>query len=99
MGANMVDGFVPKIAQAYPGQTIIWTNLDTDNHTATADGAVGPNSDASLPNGVASQQTYSYTIPTNVPSGTVIYYHCRFHGAAGDGSQIGAGMAGEIQVL
>ena len=96
-----LDTYDPQAVTGHVGALIVWTNDDTDPHTVLRDPqnavAIGPNSDAVLPNGIAPGESFSWLVP-NVPSGTVFYYHCRFHGAAGDGSSVGTGMAGLIEV-
>lgn len=66
-------------------------------HTITSDTTPGPNSDTKYPTGLGNGQTYFWTVP-NAPSGTKFYYHCRFHGTAGDGTDFGTGMTGVIVV-
>lgn len=85
--------FNPVNASAAVGDTVRWSNPDTTTHTATSD--TGGRFDSG---GVLSGGTFSYTIPAGTASGTVIYYHCSIHGAAGNGTSIGPGMAGSITV-
>ena len=92
------DAFSPKTVSAGAGQTVTWTNLDMDVHTVTPDSAGGPDSSALFPNGLATGDTYTWTVPANAASGTKFYYHCSFHGAAGNGSSFGAGMSGVVAV-
>lgn len=99
-----LSGFVfnPVAVSVVPGQVVQWTNQDAAAHTVTSDPgdpvSGGPDSDTTFPSGFGAGGTYSWTVPANAVSGTTWYYHCRFHGSAGDGSQLGAGMAGVITV-
>ncbi|MBI3986796.1 MAG: hypothetical protein HY343_07750, partial [Lentisphaerae bacterium] len=94
--------FNPVAVTVSPGQTVQWTNQDILPHTVTADPgnpvSGGPDSDTPFPDGFTAGQTYSWTVPTNAVSGTQWFYHCRFHGSAGNGSNLGSGMAGMITV-
>lgn len=96
------DQYQPRDIQVSPGQLVVWNNADSDLHTVTSDPldpvAGGPNSATVYPNGMPSGTTYHWTVPTNAASGTVWYYHCQFHGQAGNGTSLGSGMAGSITV-
>lgn len=96
------DQFVPRDILVNPGDTVVWTNDDTDPHAPVSDPAPntagGPNSDTVFPNGVPPADTYSWTVPLDATAGTVWFYHCRFHGVAGDGHHLGTGMVGSITV-
>jgi plastocyanin len=81
------------------GKTVTWTNPDVVNHTVTTDtGFTGFASDTQYPTGLPSGSTYSFTVPAGTASGTILYYHCRFHGNPGNGSSLGFGMAGSVTV-
>lgn len=91
------DAFAPKNLQVPPGATVTWQNRDEDPHTVTADiDEMGPDSGATFPGGLAKGQQFTWTVPTSAMSGTVYYYHCKFHGTAGDGKSYGKGMVGSI---
>jgi plastocyanin len=96
------DTFSPVTLYAPAGEVVRWTNTDTDPHTVTADpgnaSPLGPNSDLRLSTGIPAGQTYSWMIPHQAPKGSVYTYHCRFHGTAGNGTEVGTGMAGRIIV-
>ena len=100
--ATSADEFSPKEILVDKGTIVTWTNTDADPHTVLADHlnpiGMGPNSDASLPNGIEPGKKFAWIVPEGVASGTKWYYHCRFHGSAGDGHSYGAGMAGLIVV-
>jgi plastocyanin len=86
--------FSPQSVTAPAGSIITWSNAAVMEHTATSDvSGQGINSGA-----VAPGNTYSWTIPTNAASGTKFFYHCQFHGSAGNGHSLGSGMAGVITV-
>jgi plastocyanin len=91
--------FSPQTVTAAAGATIVWTNASAFYHTVASDtGVSGLNSDPQYPNGFGPNQTFSWQVPTSAAHGTVYYYHCRFHGAAGNGSSLGTGMCGSITV-
>jgi plastocyanin len=93
------DAFAPKNVKVRAGETVTWQNRDEDNHTVESDtGVAGLDSDAAYPNGVAPGNKFRWTVPGNATSGTVYFYHCRFHGTAGNGSSYGTGMVGSITV-
>ncbi len=93
------DTFSPQVANASAGQTVEWTNNDADHHSVKPDVAT-PNmdSDPQFPPGLAPGEKFSFTVPANTPAGTKFFYHCRFHGGAGNGTALGPGMSGEILV-
>jgi plastocyanin len=81
---KIVDfSFSPSSLSVQKGDTVVWTNHGTVNHTVTADN--GSFNSGSLSPG----QSFSHTFTT----GGVVAYHCMFHGAAG-----GIGMSGRITV-
>src|SRR5689334_10417728 len=87
------DAFLPMTIKVAAGQTIVWTNKDTDQHTVTVDTmAGGPDSPVLDPN-----KKYTWQVPI-VPSGTKFFYHCQFHGTAGNGTDFGTGMVGVVVV-
>lgn len=93
------DKFAPMNVQAKPGTTIRWTNRDAHRHTVQPDTNVPRlDSDGKFPNGLAQGESFAWTVPNTMTKGTVIYYHCRFHGASGGGKRYGAGMVGSITV-
>lgn len=95
--SNMV--FSPEIVHVTAGQQVKWTNREDTRHTVTGDvDSQGISSDATFPNGMSNGDTYTFTVPSGTASGTLFFYHCRFHGTAGDGSSLGQGMVGEIVV-
>lgn len=92
------SSFGPKTTTAKAGQTVTWTNKDTDTHSVTVDvGTEGPDSDTVNPSGLATGDVYSWVVPS-VAAGTRFYYHCKFHGTPGDGTVFGTGMVGVIVV-
>lgn len=98
-----LDSFDPVTVQVTPGSRITWVNEDEDPHTATVDlqnlVAGGPNSARVFPDGVPSGGSYTFQVPNDVPVGTVWFYHCCNHGAAGENQQLGAGMSGSIVIV
>jgi len=102
VSATTADRFQPEVILVSIDDQVRWTNDDTDRHTVTADQANavagGPSSAAQYPAGVPAGESYEWTVPANAAPGTTWYYHCQFHGASGDGTAQGAGMAGTIIV-
>jgi len=102
VSATAADRFQPEVILVSIDDHVRWTNDGTDRHTVTADqanaAAGGPSSTAQYPAGVPAGESYEWTVPASAASGTAWYYHCQFHGAAGDGTTQGAGMAGTITV-
>jgi len=94
--------FVPQTANVAAGTLVVFHNSASMPHDAIVDpqntAKGGPNSDAAYPNGVPAGQSYSWSVPANAVKGTKWFYHCRFHGTAGDGKHLGTGMAGVIVV-
>lgn len=90
--------FGPESVQVDADSDVSWTNTDGSAHTVESDDATGPDSDASFANGLSGGQTYVWRVPASAPSGTRYYYHCRFHGTAGNGSSLGTGMVGVLIV-
>jgi len=85
--------FVPKTTQVAPGSAVQWTNRGQVPHTATADnGAFDSGS-------VAPGQSYTWHLPADAQPGSTLYYHCTFHGRAGDGQSAGTGMVGALKVV
>lgn len=89
--------FSPQTVTVKGGQSVTWVNQDAMAHTITGDTSPGPNSDAKNPTGLTKGQTYFWKVP-NAVAGTKFFYHCRFHGTAGDGTDFGTGMTGVIVV-
>ncbi len=81
------------------GSTVQWSNADTARHTVLSDTkAANFNSDPAYPAGLPGGSTFNWTVPASAASGTVFYYHCEFHGTAGNGTSLGTGMAGSVTV-
>lgn len=94
------DAFGPQTTVVRAGTTIVWPNTDEHFHAITADvPGFGPNSDMFFRGGYPGGYYFWWNVPDDAPSGTVIYYHCRFHGQPGDGWSFGTGMVGRIVVL
>lgn len=97
MDATMT--FTPQLVNAHAGDTVKWTNIGAMPHTVTSDPS-GATFDSSVnfPGGMQLNDVFTWTVPANATIGTHYFYHCAFHGAAGNGTSIGTGMAGEITV-
>lgn len=99
MTVTMADySFDPRNIMVSPGTKLRWMNGGQRPHTVTADNAGGPDSDAQFPNGIQPGGSFTWTVPAGAKSGDKWYYHCRFHGAGGDGMSLGTGMSGSITV-
>ena len=75
------DSFSPKALSVSTGDTVVWTNAGSMNHTVTADDL------SFLSPPLAPGQTYSHTFNG---AGTFAYY-CQYHGGSG-----GQGMSGTV---
>ena len=97
---SMVDmSFTPQVVSAHAGDTVQWTNSSALLHTVTSDnGQSGLDSSTQFPTGIPQNGVFSWTVPANASVGTNFFYHCQFHGTAGNGTALGTGMAGEITV-
>jgi len=88
--------FNPVNVTVAAGSTVQWQNTDTARHTVTSDTNVSAlNSEQ---DGLPAGTTFNFTVPAGTASGTVFYYHCAFHGTAGNGTSLGSGMAGSVTV-
>ncbi len=91
--------YSPQVITAHAGDTIQWTNIGMPPHTVTSDtGQAGLDSSTQFPSGIATNGVFTWQVPSNATAGTNFFYHCTFHGAAGNGSSLGIGMSGEISV-
>ncbi len=93
---QMTSGFQysPQTLTVTAGTTVVWTNVSGMPHTVTPD-----LSNPSMTSGtIVAGQSFVWTLPANAKSGTKFFYHCLFHGAAGDGTTMGQGMAGVVIV-
>lgn len=97
MDASMT--FTPQLVNAHAGDTVKWTNIGAMPHTVTSDtGVAGLDSSGTFPGGMQLNDVFTWTVPANAVIGTHYFYHCAFHGAAGNGTTLGTGMAGEVTV-
>jgi plastocyanin len=91
--------FNPTNVSVAAGSSVEWKNSDVFPHTVASDtGLANFNSDPTFAGGLPGGSTFTWTVPSGTPSGTVLFYHCEFHGAKGDGTHLGSGMAGSITV-
>src|SRR5450631_3375310 len=91
--------YQPQSVTVAAGSVVEFTNPDTMAHTVTADvSGKGPDSSVKFPSGMAPNAVYDWTVPSSAVSGTAFYYHCLYHGGAGNGSALGMGMAGVVVV-
>lgn len=91
--------FSPQLVNAHAGDTVQWTNVGSLPHTVNSDTSqAGLDSSSQFPSGIGQNGVFSWTVPANATLGTHFFYHCNFHGAAGNGSALGTGMSGEITV-
>jgi len=88
--------FNPKDVTVAPGQVVQFTNNDPPTrHTVNRDITTKPGPDVPF---LDPGQSFTFQVPATATSGTNIFYHCNIHGAAGDGTTFGAGMAGVLRV-
>lgn len=91
--------FSPVQINAHAGDTVQWTNVGSLPHTVNSDtGQAGLDSSSAFPSGIGQNGVFTWTVPANATLGTNFFYHCNFHGAAGNGTSLGTGMAAEITV-
>jgi outer membrane protein assembly factor BamB/plastocyanin len=90
--------YQPREVEVAPGATIAWVNASNLPHTVTPDAPGGPSSEDEFPNGVQPGGSFTWVVPADAVSGTIWYYHCRFHGAQGSGQALGSGMGGSVRV-
>jgi len=99
---NSAFAFDPQTANVDPGMDVVFDNTSAFPHAPVTDplnaASGGPDSDPTFPLGVPAGQSYTWHVPNDAVSGTQWFYHCRFHGVAGDGSHLGTGMVGVITV-
>lgn len=97
--AEAGDTFGPREVLVDPDTQIAWTNVDSEPHSVTPDVAGdGPDSATAFPNGIGPGQTFYWRVPAAAAPGTRYFYHCRFHGQAGNGQNFGNGMVGVVRV-
>ena len=80
--------FAPPSVTITAGGTVTWTWSGAAPHNVTSD------TGAFTASATQSSGTFSQTF--NTPG--TYYYHCTIHGAAGNGSSLGSGMAGVVVV-
>lgn len=100
-GVDIMDNFFSPATLMVPAGTMItWSQKGNSIHTVTGAmcNAMSFNSDGQFPNGMRSGDKYSFMIPNEAKPGTMLYYFCRFHGAPGNCTSLGPGMAGVIIV-
>ena len=91
--------FNPMTVTVAAGDTVQWTNTDTAHHTVASDtGVSGMNSDPQYGTGLPGGAKFNWKVPSTAASGTTYFYHCEFHGTAGNGTSFGTGMVGSIVV-
>lgn len=99
---DLMDNFFsPTTLMVSPGTLVTWSDKGNAPHTITGapcNTMTFVSSDDKFPNGLKKGDSYSYTIPSDAKSGSVIYYFCRFHGSAGNCTSLGPGMAGMLVV-
>ncbi|MFQ5603972.1 MAG: cupredoxin domain-containing protein [bacterium] len=88
VNVSMIDNFFsPRDVTVKPGATVRWRNVGLMPHTTTSDDGIWDSGK------VDSGATWSWTVPDETQSGTVIPYFCVYHGDKG-----GQGMTGVINV-
>ncbi|MBI4851509.1 MAG: DUF11 domain-containing protein [Acidobacteria bacterium] len=101
---DVMDNFFSPATLMVPAGTMItWTQKGRNVHTVTGSNCNSPNnftfsSDTQFPNGMRTGEKFSFAVPANAKAGAMVYYFCRFHGAPGNCTSIGPGMAGVVIV-
>jgi plastocyanin len=96
--------FEPQTVYVYPGDIVVWENHDSFWHSVKTDiPNFGPESDLVFRYGMPRNSYFWWRVPFYAGSGSVIYYHCKFHGVPGSGLGYsygyGFGMVGRLVVL
>lgn len=86
-------GYIPRVLSAGPGATVVWTNMGSHAHTVDADCPGAPQIGKIEPG-----QSCEWVVPEVACPGDRFYYHCDYHGEAGDGKSLGSGMAGAVVI-
>lgn len=90
--------FLPARLKVRPGAILQWINRGGSLRTVVADGGTFT-SDTLYPRGIPDGESFAWVVPLTTPPGTMMFYHCRLLGAAGDGTVMGTGLAGVIEVV
>jgi plastocyanin len=91
--------FSPKTITVPAGSVVRWTNVSGFIHSVEPDrGVPSMSSDTQYPGGMTTSSVFTWTVPAGAASGTQFFYHCGFHGTAGDGFSFGTGMVGVVVV-
>ena len=91
------SAFAPPSVTASPGDTVRWTSVTSSRHTVASD-TPEFNSDDEFATGLVSGDVFEWLVPVDAEVGTTVFYHCRFHATAGDGTELGTGMVGSIAI-
>ena len=90
--------FLPVRLKVRPGAILQWINRGGSLRTVVADDATFT-SDTLYPRGIPDGESFAWVVPLTALPGTMYYYHCRLLGTAGDGTSMGTGLAGAIEVV
>lgn len=90
--------YLPQRLQVRPGTMLQWVNNSGGYRSVLADNGEFT-SDTKYPNGITAGDSYIWIVPLDAKPGTLLPYHCRFNGKAGDGTKTGSGLAGLIEVV
>lgn len=86
--------FDPLELSVPAGMDVEFSNDEHFAHTVTRDVTSKPGPDKPL---IGFGEKYTFTVPDGTAQGN-IFYHCEFHGTAGDGTKLGNGMVGVLKV-
>lgn len=101
-GVDIGDNFFsPATLMVSAGTMITWTQKGNSIHTVTGSSCNSASnftfsSDPQFPSGMRNGEKFSFSVPANARTGAMVYYFCRFHGAPGNCTAIGPGMAGVV---
>ncbi len=100
---NIRGEFVPKHLVVQPGTVISWHNETGSPRTIIADQTdyadiTHFDSDDVYPDGIPDGAQWVWIVPNDLDAGSMIYYHCRLKGQAGDGEHFGQGSVGVIEI-
>ncbi len=85
------DFFNPQTKVVTAGTSVTWTYNGSGTHSVTSD---PPSTELNSSDLKSTNKIYTHTFIT----ADTFYYHCKYHGTAGNGSSFGTGMVGRIIV-
>jgi outer membrane protein assembly factor BamB len=96
--------FLPKRLKVKPGTIVCWINTSGSPRTIVADQPefsmeLKLSSDRQFPQGIPHGESWCWIVPDDLEDDTPIFYHCRIMGKPGDGTALGTGLVGVIEIV